>query len=91
MEKETIIYTDEDRSSDFDCFVDNYDDLYKKYGHKYIVIKNKQVLGVYDTVVEAIDITTQKYPLGSFIVQECDGTEDAYTAYISSPWIISID
>ena len=68
----------------------NYQEFYQKYGHKYIVIKNKNVLGTYDTEVNAIETTIQKYPLGTFIVQECNGDESGYTNYISSWQLISI-
>jgi len=66
---------------DFNWFLNNYDVLYKKYGHKYLVIKDKKVLGAYDNVREALDNT--KEALGTFIVQECNGDRSAYTNYIS--------
>ena len=68
--------------SDFNWFLNNYTDLYLKYGHKFLVIKNKSVLGAYDTVREALDNTHEE--LGTFIIQECTGDSSAYTNYIAS-------
>ena len=68
--------------SDFNWFLNNYDDLYKKYGHKYLVIKDEKVLGSYANVREALDNTHEK--LGTFIVQECNGDESAYTSRVAS-------
>lgn len=76
------------RDDDFKWFVENYDNLYQKYGHKFIAIKDKQVLGAYDSVIEAIDVTAQKYSVGTFIVQECNGDSSAYTASITTFGII---
>lgn len=68
--------------ADFNWFLDNYQFLFEKYGHKYLTIKNKTVLGAYNTLREAIDNTNEE--LGTYIVQECNGNEAAYTNYISS-------
>ena len=68
--------------TDFKWFVDNYQALYEKYGHKFLAIKEKQVIGAYDSFIDAIE-NTEEEP-GSFIVQECNGNESAYTNYISS-------
>ena len=68
--------------SDFNWFINNYNELYKKYGKKYLVIKDKEVLGAYDSVREALDNTHEE--VGTFIVQKCTGDESAYTNYVSS-------
>lgn len=76
------------RDDDFKWFIENYDALFQKYGHKYIAIKDKTVLGVYDNIVTAIDTTAEKYELGTFIVQECTGDSSAYTTSITTIGII---
>ena len=67
---------------DFNWFLNNYQNLFKEYGHQFLVIKDKKVLGHYDNVRQAIDNTTEEP--GTYIVQECNGNESAYTNYISS-------
>jgi len=83
-------YGESQRKSDFDYFIENYQKLYQKYGHKFIVIKDKNILGSYDTELDAINETSKTLPLGSFIVQECNGDESGYTNYISSWQLISM-
>lgn len=83
-----LIYTDIDRKNDFHWFLENYDSFYNKYGHKFLVIQNKTILGVYDEIREALDETSKRYPLGTFSVQECNGDESAYTASIVTIGIV---
>lgn len=83
-------YGDTERRIDFDFFINNYQEIYNKYGHKFIAIKNQTILGSYDTELDAINNIGKQYPLGSFIVQECNGDESGYTNYISSWQIVSM-
>lgn len=78
------MYTESNRQDDFQWFLNNYMDLYKKYGRKFFAIQNKVILGIYNDKDSAVDVTAEKYPLGSFIVQECNGNETGYTNYITS-------
>lgn len=71
-------------NNDYKWFVSNNKKLFKKYGAKYLAIKNKKVIGVYDSVGEGVEITQQTEKLGTFIVQKCGKDESAYTFYISS-------
>ncbi len=77
-------YGENERMADFNYFIEHYDEWFEKYGHSFLVIRNHEILGVYDDLKSAIDITSQSYPLGTFIVQECNGDESGYTNYISS-------
>jgi hypothetical protein len=63
--------------ADYEYFTKNLKELYAKYGHKFIVIKNEEVIGAYDTFDVAFDTTMQTEELGTFIIQECvsDPTE----------------
>lgn len=40
-------YNDPERRSDFEFFKKNYQDLFKKFGHKFLAIKNKEILVLY--------------------------------------------
>lgn len=83
-------YNDENRKEDFNFFLQQYDELYKKYGKCFVAIKNKKILGIFHSEEEAIDITSSEYELGEFIIQECNGDESGYTNYITSWELISI-
>lgn len=81
-------YAETERRNDFHWFLENYDQIYQKYGCKYIAIRNKTILGVYNGMREAIDETSKQYPLGTFIVQLCNGDESGYTASIVTIGIV---
>lgn len=81
-------YTEENRKNDFHWFLENYDSFYQRYGVSYLAIQNHIILGVYNGMREAIDETSKQYPLGSFIVQFCNGDESAYTASIVTIGVI---
>ena len=69
---------------DYRWFINNYDKMFKQYGHKFLVIKNKKVLGSYDSYADGVYNTVPTEELGTFIVQECNGNASAYTANIAS-------
>ena len=87
MKKE---YTDTDRRNDFDFFLSHYEEYYKKYGQCYIAIRFNEILGVYKSIQEAIDILSNQYELGEYIIQECNGEESGYTNYISSWQLVGV-
>lgn len=72
------------QNSDFKWFLENYDRIFQEYGHCFVVIKNKRILGSYSTCAEGVSVTKETEQLGTFIVQECNGDESAYIGYISS-------
>ena len=78
-------YTDQNRKDDFNWFTDNYDNIYSQYGECYVVIKDKCILGTYNSFYDGIEDAKKTYELGTFIIQYCDGTRSAYTTEIYSP------
>ena len=84
------IYGETERTNDFNFFLEHYDELYQKYGNSFIVIRNGNILGSYENMKKAIDETSKNYPLGHFIVQECNGDESGYTNYISSWQLVEV-
>lgn len=71
-------YNEEQRNLDFDYFLSNYNDLFREYGKCFLAIRNGSVLGRYGTPSEAVEALRPDYPLGSYLLQECTGREDAY-------------
>lgn len=78
------------QADDFTWFVEHYDELFKQYGTSYIAIKDKSVLGSFSSPKVAISEVSKKYPLGSFIIQLCNGSESGYTNYFANSHIIAI-
>jgi len=57
--------------ADFDYFINNLAVLYKEYGHCFLVIKNEQVIGSYNSFDDALNETIKTEKLGTFLIQEC--------------------
>ena len=72
------------QDDDFYWFIENYDNFCKRYGNAFIVIKNKEVLGVYSSFNDGVDETLKTEAGGTFIVQECNTARKAYNAHIAS-------
>ena len=72
-------------NNEFRYYLDNQDDFVKKYDGKVIVLKNHEVLGTYDTELDAIMKTRKEHEPGTFMVQRVSEGEDDYTVTIHSP------
>ncbi len=55
----------------YEYFEDNFEELYKKYPEKYLVIKDKNVERSFDSFDQAADFGIRTYGVGSFSVQHC--------------------
>ena len=64
---------------EFNYFLEKKEELFKQYPYKVIVIKNKKVIGSYDSIPEAVKDTSKKEQIGTFLVQKCDLDPSAYT------------
>jgi hypothetical protein len=64
---------------EFKYYLDHQDELIKKYNGKFVVIKDGQVIGSYDSQFEAVEETSKKYELGTFLVQKCEPGSESYT------------
>jgi len=64
MDKDTL-------EEDYKYFLDNKSRLVKDHDGKFVVIKNKQVIGSYDNQVEAYTETTKNHKPGTFVIQYC--------------------
>ena len=64
---------------EFKYYIKNQNKLVKQYNNKCIVIKNKKVIGVYDSEAEAVQETSKNETLGTFLVQKCTPGKESYT------------
>ncbi len=65
---------------EFAYYLENQGELVKKYSGKFLAIKNKEVIGAYDTMSEAVNETSKSHEKGTFLVQKCEPGKNAYTA-----------
>ncbi len=64
---------------EFQFYLDNQDELVKKYNGRFIVIKGEKVVGDYSSEIEAYNKSVAAYELGTFLIQECRPGEESYT------------
>ncbi|MCK5145650.1 hypothetical protein KAR48_02780 [bacterium] len=64
---------------DFQYYLAHQEELVEKYNQKYIVIRDKKVIGFYDDEMEAIRESSKENPLGTFLVQKCEPGNSSYT------------
>ena len=70
---------DKKLEKEFKYFLDHKDELVEKYNGKYIAIKSRTVIGVFNTELEAVEETIKEHELGTFIVQKCEPGPESYT------------
>lgn len=64
---------------EFNFYLANQEDLLKKYQGKFIVIKDENVIGVFDSELEAYSSTIKTEEAGTFLIQECQPGNESYT------------
>lgn len=64
---------------EFQYYLDNQDELLKKYSGKIIVIIGEEIIGEYDTEVDALVETRKNHELGTFLIQKCSPGNNDYT------------
>ena len=64
---------------EFKYYIKHQDELVNKYNGKFIVIKNQEVIGDYESELEAIEETSKKEKLGTFLVQKCEPGNASFT------------
>ena len=69
---------------EFKYYLDNQDELVKRYNGRVIVIKNEKVIGDFDTRIQAIEETSKVHTKGTFLVQLCTPGEDSHTHFFTS-------
>ena len=58
-------------SDELDYYLNNQKELAKEHEGKVLVIKNREVIGVYESKSEALNETVRNHKLGTFLVQAC--------------------
>ena len=65
-------------------FIRKQAELVKKYEGKILAIKDEEIVGVYDSTLDAYITTKKNHELGQVMLQPCLKGADAYTASIST-------
>ena len=64
---------------ELEYFKAHQDELVKQYEGKFIIIRDQNVEGVYDTEIEAYTEAQKKFVLGTFMIQQCLAGKESYT------------
>ena len=64
---------------EFKYFLEHKEEFADKYNGKFIVIKDQEIIGVYDSELEAIEKTSKKEKIGTFLVQKCEHGDSSIT------------
>lgn len=64
---------------EFEFYLANQAKLVKEHDGKFVVIKNKEVIGVYEDQATAVSETQKAHKLGTFLVQKVEPGKDAHT------------
>ena len=59
-------------------YIDNQNELVSKYNGKFLVIKDCNVLGAYESQLEAMETTSKEHELGTFLIQKCESGDSSY-------------
>lgn len=72
---------------EFSHFRENQDEFVEKYNDKVIVLKDLQVIGVYDSEQEALQQTKKGHAIGTFLIQRVGAGVHVYSATIYTHWV----
>ena len=75
---------EQQQKKDFAYYLAHQDELVESYNGKYIVLKHSEVIGAYDSDIEAVTETQKEHPLGTFLVQKVSPGNQDYTATFHS-------
>jgi hypothetical protein len=64
---------------EFDYYLEHQDELVERYDGRVIVIKDGEVLGDYDSHIDAVTETKKTHEMGTFLVQAVSPGAGAYT------------
>lgn len=68
-----------DLNTEFKFFLENRNSILKQHLGKVVVIKDKKIIGVYNSKTEAVKETRKTHEMGTFLVQKCDPGDDSVT------------
>ena len=76
--------------SDFHYYLANQAEFAERYFGKAIVIKDRELLGVFDTELEAVMVMGEKHELGTFLVQPVTDGDEEYNFTFNVPVVRSV-
>lgn len=72
---------------EFEFYLRNQENLVKSYEGKLIAIKNEQILGAFDSYLEAAEVIFADYDRGSVLFQEVSQDKESNIVTFHSPHV----
>jgi len=73
--------------TEYNYYTSHKKELLDKYLEKYIVIKDTAVVGVYTSQDEALTESSQKYKMGTFLIQQVMQNDEAIQRFYSRVYV----
>lgn len=70
--------------NNYKYYLNHHAEIVEKYLNKFIVIKEQKIVDSYDTFEEAVSKSSEKYELGTYLIQKCTKTIDEDTQIFHS-------
>jgi len=64
---------------EFQFYLDNQRILVERYNGKFLVIKDEEVKGAYDSQASAYKEASKAFEIGTFLIQHCLAGAESYT------------
>ena len=72
---------------EFEYYLAHQDEMVAKYDGRVIALKDREVLGDYDSELAAFTALRGSHPLGTFLIQRVSEGEEAVTQTLYSPGV----
>ena len=73
---------------EFEFYLANQDSMVEQYDGRVIVIKRCEVIGEYDSELDAFTKTVEHHERGTFMIQRVSAGSKDYTATFHSPRVV---
>jgi len=74
---------------EFQYYLDNQKEFVEKFKGKFLVIKDLEIKGAYDSQGDAYENAVKEFELGTFLIQHCIPGSDSYSQTFHSRVIIN--
>jgi hypothetical protein len=69
---------------ELEYFVEHQDELVAKHAGKFLILRGREVVGAFDTALDAYLHGQSHFPPGSYMIQPCEPGPSAYTVTIAA-------
>jgi len=76
-------------STNLRFFIENQDALVSRYGGRVLLIRDAQVVGDYDSALQAYAEGAARFELGTFSIQRCEPGPQAYTVHLTPSQLLA--